>query len=130
MIFKCLLLELIIVFRKILSFRGVSRISFIRGICPLIYKIIAYGPSICIIRGICTTCPTPGHASACHVLQIVNKNYDFILCAGDDVTDENMFTSLPGHTRTIKVGRKKTEAKYYIEDIEHVKALLSTLATI
>jgi len=41
-----------------------------------------------------------------------------------------MFTSLPSHTRTIKVGRKKTEAKYYIEDIEHVKALLSTLATI
>jgi trehalose 6-phosphate synthase/phosphatase len=61
---------------------------------------------------------------------VSNKNYDFILCAGDDVTDENMFTSLPGHTRTIKVGRKKTEAKYYIEDIEHVKALLSTLATI
>ena len=61
---------------------------------------------------------------------VSNKNYDFILCAGDDVTDENMFTSLPSHTRTIKVGRKKTEAKYYIEDIEHVKALLSTLATI
>jgi trehalose 6-phosphate synthase/phosphatase len=61
---------------------------------------------------------------------VSNKNYDFILCAGDDVTDENMFTSLPGHTRTIKVGRKKTEAKYYIEDFEHVKALLSTLATI
>ena len=49
---------------------------------------------------------------------------------GDDVTDENMFTSLPSHATTIKVGKKKTDAKYYIEDIEHVKSLLSILADV
>lgn len=58
---------------------------------------------------------------------ITNKEYDFILCIGDDVTDENMFINLPGHATTIKVGRKKTNAKYYIEDIDRVKALLSAL---
>ena len=61
---------------------------------------------------------------------VSNKNYDFILCLGDDVTDENMFTSLPSHATTIKVGKKKTDAKYYIEDIEHVKSLLSILADV
>lgn len=59
---------------------------------------------------------------------VTKKKYDFILCMGDDVTDENMFTSLPNHATTIKVGRKKTTAKYYIEDIAQVKALLLTLA--
>lgn len=58
---------------------------------------------------------------------ITNKEYDFILCIGDDVTDENMFINLPDHATTIKVGRKKTNAKYYIEDIDRVKALLSAL---
>ena len=61
---------------------------------------------------------------------VSNKNYDFILCLGDDVTDENMFISLPSHATTIKVGKKKTDAKYYIEDIEHVKSLLSILANV
>ncbi len=59
---------------------------------------------------------------------VTDKKYDFILCMGDDVTDENMFTCLPNHATTIKVGRKKTAAKYYIEDIAQVKALLSNLA--
>ncbi len=59
---------------------------------------------------------------------ISNKKYDFILCLGDDVTDENMFTSLPSHAITVKVGKKNTAAKYFIEDVAHVKKLLSTLA--
>ncbi|MGB0254546.1 MAG: bifunctional alpha,alpha-trehalose-phosphate synthase (UDP-forming)/trehalose-phosphatase [Flavobacteriaceae bacterium] len=55
------------------------------------------------------------------------KTYDFILCVGDDVTDENMFNSLPKKALTIKVGRKKTQAKYYSESVEQVKSLLANL---
>ena len=58
---------------------------------------------------------------------ISNKDYDFILCIGDDITDENMFESLPKNSYTIKVGKKKTSAKYYIKDPRQVKTFLSFL---
>jgi trehalose 6-phosphate synthase/phosphatase len=38
--------------------------------------------------------------------------WDFILAAGDDVTDEDMFASLPDWAYTIKVGRAPTLAKF------------------
>ena len=42
-------------------------------------------------------------------LDILNKKkYDFIFAAGDDVPDENMFTSLPENSYKIKIGKKKT----------------------
>ena len=56
---------------------------------------------------------------------INEKNYDFILCAGDDVTDENMFTNLPDSAITIKVGKKLTEAKYFTDGIESILSILS-----
>ena len=55
--------------------------------------------------------------------------YDFTLCIGDDVTDENMFVSLPEHAYTIKVGPKPTAAKYYIENVDQVKKLLSSIVS-
>ena len=64
------------------------------------------------------------------VFEINNQNaHDFILCIGDDVTDENMFISLPDHAHTIKVGRKPTSAKYYIENVTQVKKLLSSIVS-
>ncbi|MEC9160697.1 MAG: hypothetical protein VYD56_01810 [Bacteroidota bacterium] len=50
-----------------------------------------------------------------------------MLCIGDDITDENMFESLPKNSYTIKVGKKKTSAKYYIKDPRQVKTFLSFL---
>jgi trehalose 6-phosphate synthase/phosphatase len=58
---------------------------------------------------------------------IRQKNYDFILCIGDDVTDENMFAALPSHAISIKVGRKPTIASYYLENVSQVKALLKDM---
>ncbi|MDA9893098.1 bifunctional alpha,alpha-trehalose-phosphate synthase (UDP-forming)/trehalose-phosphatase [Flavobacteriaceae bacterium] len=40
--------------------------------------------------------------------------YDFVLVAGDDVTDENMFTQLPNEVISIKVGNKKSVAKHSV----------------
>ena len=60
---------------------------------------------------------------------ISDKDLDFIVCFGDDVTDEFMFNDLPDHATTIKVGRKKTQAKYFIESPTLVKDFLKGLIT-
>ena len=62
------------------------------------------------------------------VTEIMRHNsYDFILCIGDDVTDENMFNALPEHAFTIKVGKKPTVASYSIGNVSQVKGLLNAL---
>ena len=60
---------------------------------------------------------------------ISDKDLDFIICFGDDVTDEFMFNDLPQHAITIKVGRKKTQARYFIESPIVVKDFLASLIT-
>jgi trehalose 6-phosphate synthase/phosphatase len=53
------------------------------------------------------------------------KEYDFVFAIGDDWTDEFMFQELPPDAVTVKVGRQKTHAKYYIDSIKKVRDLLS-----
>jgi len=60
--------------------------------------------------------------SACKML--VERDYDFIFAIGDDWTDEYMFKELPKISYTVKVGLKKTIAKYYVEDTDQVHELL------
>ena len=43
---------------------------------------------------------------------LTKANYDFIFAIGDDWTDEFMFEDLPENTYSVKVGFKKTKAKY------------------
>lgn len=62
------------------------------------------------------------------VLQLVNDlNPDFILCIGDDATDEDMFQELPSDSMTIKVGDKQSHAKYYVENYKEVLKLLEEI---
>ena len=62
-------------------------------------------------------------------LDILNKNkYDFILAAGDDITDENMFTSLPENCFKIKIGKKITSANYFLRKPDDLIKLLNLLA--
>lgn len=63
---------------------------------------------------------------------------DFVLCIGDDVSDEKMFTSvfsviaqsctegvaIPDHVFTVTVGKKVSNASYYVEDASDVADLL------
>ncbi len=51
-------------------------------------------------------------------------DYDFVFAIGDDWTDEFMFQELPEETVTVKVGRQKTNARYYIDGIKEVRGLL------
>ena len=60
---------------------------------------------------------------------IGQHSYDFILCIGDDVTDENMFGALPDYAFTIKVGKKPTIASYSNARVAKVKELLSAIIT-
>lgn len=56
---------------------------------------------------------------------LTKANYDFIFAIGDDWTDEYMFDDLPENTYTVKVGFKKTKAKYYVKDTDKVRDLLA-----
>lgn len=51
---------------------------------------------------------------------VKNFNPDFILCLGDDVTDEDMFRAFPEGAYTIKVGRGNTAATYTIASQKEV----------
>ncbi|KAB5492040.1 MULTISPECIES: bifunctional alpha,alpha-trehalose-phosphate synthase (UDP-forming)/trehalose-phosphatase [Flagellimonas] len=51
-------------------------------------------------------------------------NYDFVFAIGDDWTDEFMFQELPDSAITVKVGLKKTQAKYHVESTKKVRELL------
>ena len=58
---------------------------------------------------------------------IGDKEYDFIMCFGDDVTDEFMFNDLPNHSINVKVGKKTTNAAYCVDNPLAVKSLLGQL---
>ncbi len=52
---------------------------------------------------------------------------DFILCAGDDYTDEDMFSSAPEDAFTIKIGQKETAARFQAASIEELRKLLTAI---
>lgn len=57
-------------------------------------------------------------------------SYGFILCIGDDKTDEDMFRTLSdnNHAYTIKVGEGATFAKYRLKSVSEVLQLLEELS--
>ncbi|MEZ4808908.1 MAG: bifunctional alpha,alpha-trehalose-phosphate synthase (UDP-forming)/trehalose-phosphatase [Allomuricauda sp.] len=55
-------------------------------------------------------------------------DYDFVFAIGDDWTDEFMFQELPDSAITVKVGLKKTHAKYHVENTKRVRELLKQFA--
>ena len=50
--------------------------------------------------------------------------WDFVLCIGDDTTDEAMFMSLPAPAFTVKVGTGTTAARYAVRNQGEAEALL------
>lgn len=59
-------------------------------------------------------------------LQLLNDDdFDFVLAAGDDQTDEDMFRMLPESAYTVKVGMGNTYAGYIIKDYCEVIRLLN-----
>lgn len=62
------------------------------------------------------------------VLRLINRHpYDFILAAGDDVTDEDMFRALPPEAITIRVGDFSQTARYSLGSQEEMLDVLEGL---
>ncbi len=62
---------------------------------------------------------------------LVQHSYDFILCIGDDKTDEDVFEYLSDndHAITIKVGQGKSKAKYNLENAHQVLHFLEKICS-
>ena len=56
------------------------------------------------------------------------QEYDFVFAIGDDWTDEFMFQELPEDSVTVKVGRQKTQAKYFVDNTKNVRSILKRFA--
>jgi trehalose 6-phosphate synthase/phosphatase len=68
------------------------------------------------------------------ILEKDNVSYDFVLCIGDDRSDEDMFTTIKDCVEqdncvTCIIHKKPTKARYYIEQQQDVIRLLRTLAS-
>ncbi len=53
--------------------------------------------------------------------------WDFILAAGDDYTDEDMFSILPKNAYSIKIGRGISKARFNLDSVYELKSLLEEL---
>jgi trehalose 6-phosphate synthase/phosphatase len=58
---------------------------------------------------------------------LAEHSADFVLCVGDDYTDEDMFRALPASAHTVKVGLDATAARWQIASVEKVIELLNLL---
>lgn len=59
---------------------------------------------------------------------ISGERWNFILAAGDDWTDEDVFVSLPEWAYSIKVGRGPSTAKFNVDSASEVRSLLKKFA--
>ena len=56
--------------------------------------------------------------------------YDFIFGAGDDTTDESLFSVLPRNAYSVKIGLSKTGANYRLKSWKSMRSILKRLADI
>ena len=49
-----------------------------------------------------------------------SQAYDFVLCAGDDLTDEELFAALPDGAHSIRIGLGPTNATYFLESSKQI----------
>jgi len=62
------------------------------------------------------------------ILHLLNRErWEFILAAGDDLSDEDVFSVLPPSSYSIKVGHGVTKAQYSVPNIMEIRSLLSQL---
>ena len=70
----------------------------------------------------------PDFTKGSEVLRLLKeREYDFILAMGDDITDEDMFIALPPNAITIKIGTFSEYAKYNIMNQQETLPFLTRL---
>ncbi|NQT03740.1 MAG: trehalose-phosphatase, partial [Planctomycetes bacterium] len=55
------------------------------------------------------------------------RDWDFLLAAGDDYTDEEMFSVLPDGAYSIKVGLSISKAQFNVDTLNEIRSLLKEL---
>jgi trehalose 6-phosphate synthase/phosphatase len=55
---------------------------------------------------------------------------DFVMAIGDDRTDEDTFLAMPANAYTIKVGSKRSAARYHLNSFADVRSLLQALVPV
>ena len=55
------------------------------------------------------------------------QDWDFILAAGDDYTDEEMFSALPNKAYSVKVGFTASKARFNVDSVKEIRFLLKGL---
>ena len=58
---------------------------------------------------------------------LAEQDWDFILAAGDDYTDEEMFSALPSEAYSIKVGFAASNARFNVDSVKEIRLLLKRL---
>ena len=58
---------------------------------------------------------------------LAKKSWDFIIAAGDDYTDEEMFAVLPESAYSIKVGRSISRSRFNVDSVAELRLLLKKL---
>ncbi|TSA55209.1 MAG: bifunctional alpha,alpha-trehalose-phosphate synthase (UDP-forming)/trehalose-phosphatase [Planctomycetaceae bacterium] len=59
---------------------------------------------------------------------VTGRDWDFILAAGDDYTDEEMFSILPDEAYSIKVGFAASKARFNVDSVKDIRMLLKRLS--
>jgi len=59
---------------------------------------------------------------------LAKQEWPFVLCAGDDYTDEDMFAALPEYAVSCKIGGGSSKAKFRLNGPEELRGLLSRLS--
>jgi len=59
---------------------------------------------------------------------VTGRDWDFILAAGDDYTDEEMFSILPEEAYSIKVGFAASKARFNVDSVKDIRMLLKRLS--
>jgi len=59
---------------------------------------------------------------------LTEAKWDFILAAGDDYTDEDLFAVIPEEGYSIKIGSGPSRARYSLESVRQFRKLLTELA--
>ena len=60
-------------------------------------------------------------------LWLERENWEFLLAAGDDYTDEEMFSVLPRGAYSIKVGLNISKARFNVDTVNEIRSLLKEL---
>jgi trehalose 6-phosphate synthase/phosphatase len=61
---------------------------------------------------------------------LAQEDWDFVLAAGDDHTDEYMFEALNGRGTTVKVGVGMSAADYYVESVGDIRGLMEAFLSV